>query len=156
MLGTTQLDALKSWLTTSTATFKFIVSSVPFTNFADTLTDTWKAFATERNALFAFVRDNEIPGVVLISGDQHWTGIFRMDEAAPYNFYEFMPTPLGTRNQPAPGLNSEVLYANNQFVGHGRFTAYTAETPPRLKFEWVDTAGDVQMTYTITTTDIMP
>jgi alkaline phosphatase D len=173
MLGLTQLNALKSWLMTSTATFKFIVSSVPFSRFGTTGSDAWEGFLNERNALFSFIRDGNIPGVVLVSGDQHWTSVFNIPGFAPYNFYEFMPTPMGTTNRNGPlcraddpgricastGVpcdDSEIICTDDRYVGYGRFTANTAVTPATLTFDWINDAGNTVFSRTITTLDIKP
>ena len=64
--------AWRAWLidgvTRSTATFKIIFTSVPL-DFGIGI-DHWAAFTTERNQLFdAFAG---VPGVLFVSGDQHW------------------------------------------------------------------------------------
>src|SRR5262249_24102659 len=52
MLGATQKADLKAWLLASTAPFKFIVSSVPFSDLGTTGNDSWRGFTTERAELF--------------------------------------------------------------------------------------------------------
>lgn len=73
MLGDQQLTALYDWLgrVNSTATFKFIVSSVPFTDLwtYEALVDCWRAFPSEKAALLdAF---HSVPNVIILSGDRH-------------------------------------------------------------------------------------
>jgi alkaline phosphatase D len=74
MLGEKQLFALHSWLgkVNSTTTFKFIVSSVPFTSLwhgFDGQSDSWAAYRLERDALLDVLQF--IPNLVLLSGDRH-------------------------------------------------------------------------------------
>jgi alkaline phosphatase D len=74
MLGDKQLTALYSWLgkVNSTTTFKFIVSSVPFTTLWKGLggtMDGWAAYPEERSALLDVLE--YVPNVIIISGDRH-------------------------------------------------------------------------------------
>jgi len=81
MLGDKQLTALYSWLgkVNSTTTFKFIVSSVPFTTLwkgPDGATDSWAAYPEERNALLDVLE--YVPNVIVISGDRHEFAVIEM------------------------------------------------------------------------------
>ena len=83
MLGDKQLTALYSWLgkVNSTTTFKFIVSSVPFTTLwtgGDGATETWAAYPEERNALLDVLE--YVPNVIVISGDRHEFAVIEMRE----------------------------------------------------------------------------
>lgn len=64
---------LKAGLLNSTATWKFLISPVAF-NPTTKPHDSWGAFATERNEILDFIRDNHIPGVIVVSGDLHTGG----------------------------------------------------------------------------------
>jgi alkaline phosphatase D len=64
---------LKAALLNSTATWKFVVSGVPF-NPTTKPADAWGAYATERNELLNFIRSNDIEGVIIVSGDLHSGG----------------------------------------------------------------------------------
>jgi phosphodiesterase/alkaline phosphatase D-like protein len=68
MLGAEQLGWLIDGVTGSTATFKLVLTAVPLDfGFGR---DHWAGFTTERDALFAALIG--VPGVVFVSGDQHW------------------------------------------------------------------------------------
>ncbi|KZV61881.1 hypothetical protein PENSPDRAFT_642904 [Peniophora sp. CONT] len=73
MLGDAQLASLYEWLAKSnqTSTFKFIVSSVPFTSLwrVDAQIDSWAAYAAEKAALLEVL--HTVPNVFIISGDRH-------------------------------------------------------------------------------------
>ncbi|KAH9967921.1 PhoD-like phosphatase-domain-containing protein [Russula dissimulans] len=73
MLGETQLSALYEWLgkVNQTATFKFIVTSVPFTSLwmHDAQTDSWAGYASEKASLLSAL--HTVPNVYLLSGDRH-------------------------------------------------------------------------------------
>lgn len=74
MLGDQQLTALYSWLgkVNQTSTFKFIVSSVPFTSLwrgVDGHLESWAGYTEERDAILDVLE--YVPNVVIISGDRH-------------------------------------------------------------------------------------
>ncbi|KAI9510376.1 PhoD-like phosphatase-domain-containing protein [Russula earlei] len=73
MLGETQLSALYEWLgkVNQTATFKFIVTSVPFTSLwtHDAQTDSWAGYVYEKASLLSAL--HTVPNVYLLSGDRH-------------------------------------------------------------------------------------
>jgi phosphodiesterase/alkaline phosphatase D-like protein len=124
MLGTVQKQDLLSWLSTSADRFKFLVSSVMFNDHGTTGADSWAGYRTERQEIFDYIRAHHICGVVLLSGDQHWTGAFRLDQAAPYIFHELSPTPLGspTRTR-TPDTTPDILFAYDGSRVYGLVTA---------------------------------
>jgi alkaline phosphatase D len=72
MLGHSQLSALKQWIldVRQQYTFKFLVSSVPFTfNWHDE--DTWYGYQFERQMILDFIRKEDVANVVILSGDRH-------------------------------------------------------------------------------------
>jgi len=70
-----QKDWLKDGLNNSTATWKFIVSSVTMNPTARPVsTDHWRVYSTERDELKDFIVDNDIEGVLLLTGDLHTGG----------------------------------------------------------------------------------
>lgn len=72
MLGRDQWTALHEWLgaVNGTSSFKFVISSVPFTSlWTFDGEDTWAAYPEEKASLLqAF---HSVPNVVIISGDRH-------------------------------------------------------------------------------------
>jgi alkaline phosphatase D len=68
-----QKDWLKAGLLASTARWKFIVSTVCF-NPTCKPKDSWGAFPTERAEILSFIRQNDIHGVIVLSGDLHSGG----------------------------------------------------------------------------------
>jgi alkaline phosphatase D len=71
MLGKPQLDWLKTGLKNSTATWKFVLSSVPFTSLLVMPYDRWDGYDAERYDLLHYIDVNAIPGIVLLSADIH-------------------------------------------------------------------------------------
>ena len=149
LLGRRQRNDLFDWLERSTAVFKFIVSSVPFNDWARAADDAWSGerdefggFRTERDQIFEFIRQQDIPGVILLSGDQHWAGVFRLRAAAPYVLYEFMPSPLAIKTLRMTNSNdAQILFRTNESNVFGLFDVDSTRSPARLRFRLLDDRG---------------
>lgn len=100
MLGAEQLRWLIDGATSSTATFKLVLTSVPL-DFGDG-GDHWSSFRTERDAMLAALVGT--PGVVFVSADQHWFAAHRH----AFGVREMQVGPLGrgvaTPGPTAPGV----------------------------------------------------
>lgn len=154
MLGKTQRNALLQWLSSAQGSFKFIVSSVPFDDsvIAVEKFDSWRGFMREKEIIFDYIKTNAVGGVVLLSGDQHWVGIFKVDyrkstgnDAQPYLLYEFSPTPMGTATRDLPTFSPNDEYLKNEQRGFGLFTLDASSPDPtqqKLKFQWIFESGD--------------
>jgi alkaline phosphatase D len=70
-----QMDWLKQGLVDSPCRFKLILNSVPITRFPNVWNiwqvDRWDAYDAQRREILSHIDDNEIPGVLWISGDFH-------------------------------------------------------------------------------------
>ncbi|VDB88629.1 unnamed protein product [Peniophora sp. CBMAI 1063] len=98
MLGDAQLASLHEWLAKAnqTATFKFIVSSCPFTSLwrVDAQIDSWAAYANEKAALLEVL--HTVPNVFIISGDRHEFAqiAFNPENPTLHTVYEISTSPL--------------------------------------------------------------
>lgn len=92
MLGARQLQWLKDGLTASRARFKIVACGSEW----QTLTqpDCWSSFARERQEIFDHITGNKIEGVVLLSGDRHFTAGYQIQG----RHLEFTSGPLGSGN----------------------------------------------------------
>jgi len=110
-LGKTQLTWLKDKLLQSTATFKFIeIGSATVYPWKNSTSHETSFFQTgERDELFDFIYENNISGVIILSGDKHKTyfGQYSPDCNSTYPIYEFMCSPLSATPQ-----NSNYPYAD--------------------------------------------
>jgi alkaline phosphatase D len=85
MLGACQKQWLMDGLLGSGATWKFVLSPVPF-NPGTKPYDAWAAYPTERQELVDFIRSHDIRNVVIISGDIHSGGA--LDDGSHSGFPE--------------------------------------------------------------------
>ncbi|GJE97915.1 PhoD-like phosphatase-domain-containing protein [Phanerochaete sordida] len=97
MLGDQQLTALRDWLgrVNNTATFKFIVSSVPFTALwtYEAETDSWNPYTHEKDSLLATM--HTVKNVILLSGDRHEFAAVKFNaEGAGHSLIEVSTSPM--------------------------------------------------------------
>ncbi|KAJ3840484.1 PhoD-like phosphatase-domain-containing protein [Lentinula raphanica] len=98
MLGEDQLTRMLDWLgkANNTATFKFIVSSVPFTSLwgHDAQYDSWAGFVDEKQTLLNAM--HSVPNVFVITGDRHEFATIEFASPTEYGFTvtEFSTSPL--------------------------------------------------------------
>jgi alkaline phosphatase D len=144
MLGQTQKADLKNWLLLSTARFKFIVSSIMWNDHGTTGNDSWAGYTTEREEIFEHIQSHHLCGVVLLSGDQHWTGVFRLSDVAPHYLYEMSPTPLGqSRRTKTTDTGSDILFTYDANKVYGLVTADSRTEPATVSWEVHDAFDDV-------------
>ncbi|MFO0727562.1 MAG: alkaline phosphatase D family protein [Myxococcota bacterium] len=117
MLGAEQLAWLEQGLAASTATWKLIMSPVPF-NPATKTYDAWGAFPEERSALLRFIQDTPISGVVIVSGDIHSGGA--VDSGAHSGLPEIS---VPHANMPSDWVDTYQHEPGTWSLGQGRNTA---------------------------------
>jgi alkaline phosphatase D len=96
MLGPEQLQWLKESLASSNAAFKVIVNGgqmiQPMVFF-----EAFGQFPAEQKSLFDFIAQNDVRGVVFLSGDRHATELLRVQyPGAAYPWTEFTSSPLSS------------------------------------------------------------
>jgi alkaline phosphatase D len=112
MLGKRQREDLLHWLSHAPGRIKVVVSPVTFSDFATTGDDAWNSFAREREEIFSYIDEHRIDDVLLIAGDQHWSGVFEYDRP-DYRLFEFEPTPLSKGRAPASTAESSEILARD-------------------------------------------
>lgn len=146
-LGTTQWQWLLDGLKHSTAAFKLLATGMIWDDKKNSEKDDWETYAHEREALFDFIGENQIRGVVLIGGDIHVSRHLKypMKERMGYDLHQFIISPLHDRvipslNVPHPHLQwGEPL--KNMFL---TVTADTTGDQPTLDANWIDRTGKVR------------
>jgi alkaline phosphatase D len=104
MLGPKQLAWFKRELLASRAKVKFVASGSEWE--PNSHLDSWTSFAREREEIFAFMREHDVPGVILLSGDRHFTGAYQIHG----RFIEVTSGPLGSRT--TNGINKPDMFLN--------------------------------------------
>lgn len=130
MLGARQLAWLKRELKASDAPIKVLVSGGEWqTHGTD---DSWTSFATERDEIFRFIEEQGIQGVLLVSGDRHFTAGYHVRG----RWVEVTSGPLGS--SPATVKNTPEMFFNlSETKGHYYcvFDLDTRSSPPQVTLE---------------------
>jgi alkaline phosphatase D len=100
LLGAKQWAWLQKGLGESKATFKVLVSGMAWNDAVRPgKPDSWGAYPSERAALFQFIAEKSISGVVLVGGDLHRSRVLvhpPEETGVAYPIREFVTSPLGT------------------------------------------------------------
>ena len=161
MLGAAQMEALKSWLKNTTATFKFIILPTPFSDaIANTTFDVYKSFRNERTELINFITKNKIQNVISITGDQHAAFLAKNALSPVNNLYEFSATPINYSSLSAGIVSagmSTVLCTNAVQSSHfGIIDVDTTASPAQIIFKAYNSSNSLICSNTITATNMSP
>ncbi len=158
MLGEAQKAWLKKGVAESEATFKVLVSSVPwdYRTKGDS-PDTWNGYKHERRELFTFLRDERIEGVVLMSADRHRSDAWRIDESAGkpdglYDLYEVNSSRL--TNAHVHGEKDAAIFSYNDTQSFGLVRFNTRADDPRWTYKVRTIDGDTPHTLTVRLSDL--
>jgi alkaline phosphatase D len=142
LLGARQWEWLKGKLLESTAPFKVLACGMIWNEKA--AGDSWGSYLHEREALFRWLGDNRIEGVVLMGGDIHVSRLLRHNtkELVGYDLTQFISSPLHDRLIPSANVPDPELIASavepRVFL---KLTADTVRSTPILIGELVNSDG---------------
>ncbi len=148
LLGKNQLNWLKEGLKSSIAPFKILITGSGWTSLKGTDEgDSWAPFKRERNELFTWITEEEIGGVVLLSGDTHRGELNAIpwSERGGYDLYEFVSSPLAqdTSNRNQPPIWE--VYLDEVYTGgvnYGLLAFDLTKEDPELTFTLRDQFGN--------------
>jgi len=119
-LGEAQLAWLKQGLVASTAPVKVLAIGGEWESSG--IANSWTSFKRERDDLFKFIEEHAITGVLLLSGDRHFTAAYQVNG----KFIEVSSGPFGSKNSESKPLPEMFWYS-----GKGRFySVYDIDTRP--------------------------
>ena len=145
LLGRQQWEWLWEGLRASTAPFKLLASGMIWNEAVRPgKPDHWGSYLYERDALFRFIGQERISGVVLTGGDVHRTRVLRYDtvETAGYPITELITSPIhasviDAANAPHPNL----VHDSGEPHSFLLVTVDTTVTPPTLTAQFQNGAG---------------
>jgi len=148
MLGRGQLRWLKDELLKSEAPFKVLVSGSGWTNAKGFGGDSWASFIHERDSIFDFIRDNDVSGVILLSGDTHVGELNAIpwSDKGGYDFYDLVSSPLAQdsagdpRTSRKPELRIRPIYFGLSVFG---LIEFDLTGDPTLRFNLVNEYGNI-------------
>ena len=135
MLGIEQKQWLLQELAVSSATFKFIVSSVPFSDPRD---DKWGGFAEERDEILQTIQTTNIPGVIFLAGDVHHAAVSQMPHDSTVREFIFGPL-AAPMNYKLSGREPRFEYFYEASHNYGKITVHLEFPKAFVRIEWFDT-----------------
>jgi len=147
MLGATQKAWLLNGLLTSTATWKFIVSSSVWNPHSKPL-DSWAVYQYEQNEIVDFIRTNSITGVIFMSGDIHSDGA--IDDGTNSYFPEISVPNTNTASSNCTGGGGCGTWSEGYSIGlpDGGYAAFHV-TPESVTIEAKGTSGVIRHSLTV-------
>lgn len=143
-LGKEQWQWLLDGLRKSTAPFKIVASGMIWDDKKNKEKDDWETYAHEREALYDFIAEKNISGVVLLSGDIHVSRQLRypLKNRIGYDLEQWIVSPMHDRiipslNVPHPALlwGEAIPHVFLQVI------ADTTVSPATLVANWITSAG---------------
>lgn len=137
LLGKKQWAWLQRELAASNAPFKVLASGMVWNDAVPAnKTDTWGGYPHERAALFKFIAEKKIEGVVLVGGDLHRSRVVvhpTEETGIPYPVREIVASPLGGNAAKDAGVKTAaVAFDAAENYSYVLLTADSFEKPPRL------------------------
>jgi alkaline phosphatase D len=163
MLGAAQKRWLLDAVTSSTALWKLVVTSVSLSipTGRPQARDSWTGvspfglpqdgagFVTERDAILDHFRKHDVRNLVFVAADVHHAEVIRHEPTPPWSFHELVAGPLSaTLGRPRPldvTLNPRSLFARGGVFNFGEVVIEPAHLTVRL----IDDAGAVMFTHEI-------
>jgi alkaline phosphatase D len=158
MYGGAQMQWLKAALTYSQAPFKIIAGGTQFWNQVSRA-ESWSRYPAEQQNLRRWLDDERIPGVFFLSGDRHFSQMFRLERPGLYPIHEITTSPLtagpvtnpGDAERNNPDVVPGTMYHDRNFAlitvsGPRKERALTLEirdTKGEKRWEWRTTAAEL-------------
>jgi len=133
ILGGTQKRWLLESLSSSTAWFKFIATSVPFSS-PDA--DKWGGFPEERQEVLKLIEGRRIPGVVFLTADVHYAAVSKVPGES--GLKEFIVGPLAAPMGRAGGAAERFEFFSKESYNYGMVRVHARSQPPYAEIEILD------------------
>ena len=161
LLGEAQWAWLQEELAASTAPFKLLVSGMVWNEAVRPgKPDYWMAYPHERAALFAYVAEKKIPGVILIGGDIHRSRAFvhkKEETGIGYPVHEWITSPLGDDvMEEAAVEHGSLVFDRGEKNSYLLVKADTAGEAPKITARWMNAAGAELFKAEILAKDLAP
>ena len=152
ILGDVQMSWLQNQLSQSEAKFKVLLSGSSWTNHSSSSSsskqNTWMAFSEDRDGLFRYIRENDIEGVMLLSGDDDEAEIkaIPMSRDGGYDLYELVSSPLA--QEPTPDYtedNAAVIAIEEPYadtMNFGTLAFDMSEDDPKVSLKVINVFGE--------------
>jgi len=158
-LGEEQLEWLKNSLLNSSAPFKIICVGGQFIN-EKTDKESFNLYRYEREKIINFIKENNIEGVVFLTGDRHHAELLRKEIGGFYPLYDFTSSPLTSTIHIVKETSTE--YKNDQRIANtliqeqnfGMLRFSGAGENRTMKMECYNAEGKLLWDFTLKTSDL--
>lgn len=141
-LGEKQWAWLRQGLRKSDAPFKVLTTGMIWTDKGNAELDDWHTYAHERDAIFGFIAQERIPGVVLVGGDIHVSQAMRHRDRVGYDLWHFVTSPLHEKTIPSlDAPHPDKVFSAVEPNTFLKLTADSTGDEPTLLAEWVGLDG---------------
>ena len=141
-LGDAQMEWLCKTLKASKARFIILTSGTMWSDFMSKAKDSWGSWDIPgREAIYNFVEENQIGGVLLLSGDRHGARAFRIERPSGFTLYEFEAATLGGVPGPgpfAPDKSAQLFGYRGGLIAFGEFTFDMSKADPEVTFRLIN------------------
>jgi alkaline phosphatase D len=141
-LGDTQMQWLLDTLKASKARFIILTSGTMWSDFMSKAKDSWGVWDIEgREEIFNFIEENQIGGVLLLSGDRHGARGFEIKRPSGFSLVELEAATLGGVNGPkafAPDRSAQIFGYADGLKAFGELTFDTSKPDAEVTFRLID------------------
>jgi alkaline phosphatase D len=158
-LGDQQMEWLKEQLLDCKGPFILMSCGTMWSDYVSAGKDSWGVNDPGgREEIFNLIEENNIPGVLLISGDRHGARGFTIPRESGFKFYEFEAASLGARAAATSSISKyeEELYGIVGVFAFGEFTFKTSGKQPEVIFRLIEEGGKVIYEKRLTIDELTP
>ncbi len=122
LYGAAQLRWLKNALLSSTATWKLVVTAGQVLNLNNRY-EGWNRFEKESQQFLSWLDKQKVPGVMLMSGDRHFSVLLKQERSGTYPLYELTcsPSTAGAYQNPEEDLKDNQRIVPGSVVTQSNF-----------------------------------
>ena len=159
-LGDEQMAWLKKTLKASTARFILLSSGTMWSDYMSKAKDSWGTWDKKgREEIYQLIEDEEIGGVILLSGDRHGARGFKIPRPSGYTFYEFEAGTLGGCRGPrafAEDRSQQLFGYKGGTIAYGEFSFDFGKKDPTVTFRLIDQRGEALEEHALTRAQLTP
>ncbi|HWP59225.1 MAG TPA: alkaline phosphatase D family protein [Candidatus Acidoferrales bacterium] len=138
ILGKAQREWFLESLAASTAWFKIVASSVPFSS---PQRDKWGGFRAERERVLAHIAQKQIRGVIFLAADVHYAAVCRVPGAGPLR--EFVAGPIGGPMGLALGRGKRFEFFYRKSSSYGLVKVRAEAAAPYVEIDLMDARNNL-------------
>ena len=154
IFGKAQCDRLIDQLKASHAPFKFVVSGGQFLNTAR-IYENHSNYETEHSYLLSRIDEEQIKGVIFITGDRHHSEVMRYTTPSGLVLHEFTVSPLTSGVGKVNETNENLV--KGSIIEEHNFAILECSGPledRKLEIQFYDSTGDLLYHYSLTSSSI--